>query len=56
MHHPVLFLTDENGKRTAVVIAIDYYNALLKKRDELLKMTEAKVSNETPISEDPRSK
>jgi hypothetical protein len=34
MHQPVLFLTDESGKRTRVIIAIGYYNALLKKLDE----------------------
>jgi hypothetical protein len=35
MTTPVLFLMDQTGKRTGVVIEISHYKALLKKLDEL---------------------
>jgi hypothetical protein len=34
MTTPVLFLTDETGKRTGVIIEIGYYKALLEKLEQ----------------------
>jgi hypothetical protein len=43
MDHPVLFLTDGAGKRTGVIIALKYYDALLKRLADLRERP--KVSN-----------
>jgi hypothetical protein len=47
MTTPVLFLTDETGIRTGVIIEISHYNALLKKLGQLRSQQEnAGTSNE----------
>lgn len=50
MDHPVLFLTDRTGKRTGVIIALRYYNALLKRLADL-RGTEKASNPEQPTGE-----
>jgi hypothetical protein len=50
MTTPILFLTDETGKRTGVVIEINHYNALLKKLEQPHTQPENRLADETSAS------